>query len=281
MQLKEVNELFSKEFGGGATHLFTAAGRINVIGEHVDYCGGKVLPAALNLRCNIYGRKNGLDSIRILLRGIEGVIEIDMKKLDAYKDLKYGNYQAGVAYYLAEKGVQLVGCDLFYDCTVPFGSGLFYFLVCHSKKDMGNGAPHDTQIIKRAGLFQIFQIEDHLGRKNGFNINPVRVFCLFEQFRLVAKTDAGQTGQARRQQQCGHHLIGIMLHITGHLGAGSHKTHLPQKDIKQLRNLIQPQCSQFFAHFCDPGVISAGHLGAQFFRIGHHGAEFEDPKTFP
>ncbi len=124
MQLREVNELFSKEFGGEATHLFTAAGRINVIGEHVDYCGGKVLPAALNLRCNIYGRKNGLDAIRILLRGIEGVIEIDMKKLDAYKDLKYGNYQAGVAYYLAEKGVQLVGCDLFYDCTVPFGSGL-------------------------------------------------------------------------------------------------------------------------------------------------------------
>ncbi len=124
MEMQEVNAVFTATFGEKATHLFTAAGRINVIGEHVDYCGGKVLPAALNLRCNIYGRKNGLNKIRILLRGIDGVIELDMGKLGDYKHLKYGNYQAGIAFYLQEKGVKLVGCDLYYDCTVPFGSGL-------------------------------------------------------------------------------------------------------------------------------------------------------------
>ena len=124
MEMQEVNAVFTATFGEKATHLFTAAGRINVIGEHVDYCGGKVLPAALNLRCNIYGRKNGVNKIRILLRGIDGVIELDMGKLGDYKHLKYGNYQAGIAFYLQEKGVKLVGCDLYYDCTVPFGSGL-------------------------------------------------------------------------------------------------------------------------------------------------------------
>ena len=124
MDIIEVNAIFEENFGAKPTHLFTAAGRINVIGEHVDYCGGKVLPAALNLRCNVYGRKNGEDKIRILLRGIDGVIELDMGALDSYKNLKFGNYQAGVAYYLQEEGVKLVGCDLFYDCTVPFGSGL-------------------------------------------------------------------------------------------------------------------------------------------------------------
>ncbi len=124
MEIKEVNELFEKTFGAKPTHLFTAAGRINVIGEHVDYCGGKVLPAALNLRCNVYAKKNGEKVVRILLRGIDGVITLETNKLDSYKDLKYGNYQAGVAYYLQQEGVEIVGCDLFYDCTVPFGSGL-------------------------------------------------------------------------------------------------------------------------------------------------------------
>lgn len=124
MELMEAKEVFKSLFGAEAEDLFTAAGRINVIGEHIDYCGGKVFPAALNLRCNVYGRKTGSNVIRIALKGIEGIITLETDKLDSYKELKLGNYQAGVAYYLQEEGTPIVGCDLFYDCTVPFGSGL-------------------------------------------------------------------------------------------------------------------------------------------------------------
>ena len=124
MEKTEAMQVFKDIFGAQAEDLFTAAGRINVIGEHVDYCGGKVFPAALNLRCNIYARKTNANVIRIALKGIEGIIELDIDKLDSYRDLKLGNYQAGVAYYLQEEGTPIVGCDLFYDCTVPFGSGL-------------------------------------------------------------------------------------------------------------------------------------------------------------
>ena len=115
---------FESVFGAKAEDLFTAAGRINVIGEHVDYCGGKVFPAALNLRCNIYARKTGGNTVRMAFRGIDGVVELDIRRLDDYRDLKIGNYQAGVAYCLQQEGVEIVGCDLYYDCTVPFGSGL-------------------------------------------------------------------------------------------------------------------------------------------------------------
>ena len=115
---------FESVFGEKPEDLFTAAGRINVIGEHIDYCGGKVFPAALNLRCNVYGKKRGGKVIRMAFRGIDGVVEIETDKLDSYKNLKIGNYQAGVAYFLQEEGVEIVGCDLYYDCTVPFGSGL-------------------------------------------------------------------------------------------------------------------------------------------------------------
>ncbi|MBQ8322683.1 MAG: galactokinase [Clostridia bacterium] len=124
MEKEEAKKRFYEAFGAEATDLFTAAGRINVIGEHVDYCGGKVFPAALNLRCNIYARKTGGNTIRLAFRGIEGVVELDISRLDDYRDLKIGNYQAGVAYFMQEKGVALVGCELYYDCTVPFGSGL-------------------------------------------------------------------------------------------------------------------------------------------------------------
>ncbi len=124
MERAEAMQAFENVFGAKAEDLFTAAGRINVIGEHVDYCGGKVFPAALNLRCNVYGRKTDTKTVRLAFRGIEEIVELDVDKLDSYKGLKIGNYQAGVAYYLQEKGVEIVGCDLYYDCTVPFGSGL-------------------------------------------------------------------------------------------------------------------------------------------------------------
>ena len=124
MERTEAMKQFEELFGVKAEDLFTAAGRINVIGEHVDYCGGKVFPAALNLRCNVYGRKRGDHKIRMAFRGIDGIVELETDKLDSYKNLKIGNYQAGVAYYLQEEGVEIVGCDLYYDCTVPFGSGL-------------------------------------------------------------------------------------------------------------------------------------------------------------
>lgn len=124
MDRTQAMQAFEQIFGRTPTDLFTAAGRINVIGEHVDYCGGKVFPAALNLRCNIYARKTGGDTVRMAFRGIDGVVELKTDKLNDYRDLEIGNYQAGVAYFLQEKGVDIIGCDLYYDCTVPFGSGL-------------------------------------------------------------------------------------------------------------------------------------------------------------
>ncbi|MBQ9714146.1 MAG: galactokinase [Clostridia bacterium] len=124
MKKVEGMQEFKAFFGVEPTDLFTAAGRINVIGEHIDYCGGKVFPAALNLRCNVYARKTTGKTIRLAFRGIDEIVELDTNCLDSYKDLKIGNYQAGVAYYLQEEGVSIVGCDLYYDCTVPFGSGL-------------------------------------------------------------------------------------------------------------------------------------------------------------
>lgn len=124
MKNTEAIKAFEAGFGAKPTHLFTAAGRINVIGEHVDYCGGQVFPAALNLRSNVYARKTDSGKIRILLKGIDGVIELSISDLNAYRGLKYGNYQAGVAYHLQQAGKPIVACDLYYDCTVPFGSGL-------------------------------------------------------------------------------------------------------------------------------------------------------------
>lgn len=120
----DLKSKFREVFGEESEAVFSAAGRVNLIGEHIDYCGGKVLPAALSLKCRVAVRKNGTNLMRIAATTIDIRSEIDLTNTGAYRNLAWGSYQAGVADELKRAGYNLVGCDILYDCSVPFGSGL-------------------------------------------------------------------------------------------------------------------------------------------------------------
>ncbi len=121
MQLKQQ---FQQRFGALPQAVYSAAGRVNLIGEHIDYCGGCVLPAALSLKCRVAVRKNSTRFLRVAATDLDPVAVIDLEATGNYRGLAWGNYQAGVADEMRKAGYPLVGCDLLYDCTVPFGAGL-------------------------------------------------------------------------------------------------------------------------------------------------------------
>ncbi|MDE5667052.1 MAG: galactokinase [Clostridia bacterium] len=102
----------------------SAAGRINIIGEHIDYCGGKVMPAAISLKNTVYVRPNGTNYINLSWTTLPDKVRLNIDELENYKGLKYGNYQAGAALAWQRAGHKIIGCDMLHDCTVPFGSGL-------------------------------------------------------------------------------------------------------------------------------------------------------------
>ncbi len=106
------------------TYTVSAAGRVNIIGEHVDYCGGKVLPAALSFKNTVTVRKNDENCLRLSWATLPDTVVLDLDKLSEYKEEKYAKYQAGCAYVWQRAGHKLVGCDMHFDCQVPFGSGL-------------------------------------------------------------------------------------------------------------------------------------------------------------
>ena len=76
-----MKQLFYDIFKEYPTDIYSVAGRVNLIGEHIDYCGGQVLPAALSLKCRVAVRKNGTNFMRIAATTIDKTLVCLAKKL--------------------------------------------------------------------------------------------------------------------------------------------------------------------------------------------------------
>ncbi len=102
--------------------LFRAPGRVNLIGEHTDYNGGLVLPAAVDLDCRVLAvpAQDGRLTVRSLDLGREQTWPLG--RFDRRGD--WSDYVAGVAVELARLGVGPVAAGLEITSTVPIGGGL-------------------------------------------------------------------------------------------------------------------------------------------------------------
>ena len=126
MTVNEIKSEFIKLYGGEEKDIrvFYSPGRVNLIGEHTDYNGGFVFPAALTMGTMIALRVNGENKLRMKATDLPDMVEMDIDNLDNYRDLWWGNYQAGVCVELKKEGYDIVGCDMLYDDTLPHGGGL-------------------------------------------------------------------------------------------------------------------------------------------------------------
>jgi len=113
---------------GGTTGLrwFRAPGRVNLIGDHIDYHDGFVLPMAVDRDCVVAARPR--DDGRVTVRSVELPGEVDVagdgSDEPAAVEPAWGRYVAGVVRALAGAGRPPVGLDAVLSSTVPVGSGL-------------------------------------------------------------------------------------------------------------------------------------------------------------
>ena len=125
MELSEIKKIFTDTYGEGEMRVFSSPGRVNLIGEHIDYCGGYVMPAALTMKTTLIARKRNDDIIRLKATDLDIMVETRVSEMHNLKDkLKWGDYQIGVMLELMKAGYDICGCDLLYDDTVPHGGGL-------------------------------------------------------------------------------------------------------------------------------------------------------------
>jgi galactokinase len=120
---RRVDELFTSSFEGSPEGVWSAPGRVNLIGEHTDYNAGLCLPTALPHRTFIALRPREDDRVRLVSAQAEGVWEANLSEI-APGTGGWGAYVAGVAWALAEAGHKVGGFDAAVDSCVPFGAGL-------------------------------------------------------------------------------------------------------------------------------------------------------------
>ena len=124
----QIAELFSQLYGTSPRWIVRAPGRINLIGEHIDYLGGTVMPAAIDRNLTMAVRSNGTELINIW--SSEQQVEdapvgfglSDLKPFEG--DLYWLNYIGGVVEMLRRDGLEPIGFDALIRSDLPAGAGL-------------------------------------------------------------------------------------------------------------------------------------------------------------
>lgn len=120
--VEKFNEIFGTE---GKKEIFFTPGRVNLIGEHIDYNGGYVFPCALSFGTYAVCRRREDKTFRMYSMNFEkdGVIEFSLEKL--IKTDVWADYCKGVIDAFIKNGYNIEnGADIVFFGNIPNGAGL-------------------------------------------------------------------------------------------------------------------------------------------------------------
>ncbi len=123
MESVELARRFADLLGVHPT-IFSAPGRVNLIGEHTDYNEGFVMPSAIALSARVAISPRQDRQLFIRSQQFPGHFAFDLDELPKAGTGAWCDYVLGVAVVLQEAGHLLKGANLFVHGEVPIGAGL-------------------------------------------------------------------------------------------------------------------------------------------------------------
>ena len=119
--MSQIEKKFLETFGAEPDLVAAAPGRVNLIGEHIDYSDGFVLPFAIKDRTLVAARKRGDSTVRIAsAQRRNKIVTVDISKVKPGLKGEWERYALGVLWALGVKE----GVDVLIDGHVPLGAGL-------------------------------------------------------------------------------------------------------------------------------------------------------------
>ena len=128
MDPEKTRALYTRWTGKPPDLTASAPGRVNLLGEHIDYCGGTVLPLSLDLGVSAAVGPGPAGKLLVRACDLDAECELDLGDLTPRAGpgvrADYRDYVAGVAAGLLERGCPLPGARLLVHGDLPMRAGL-------------------------------------------------------------------------------------------------------------------------------------------------------------
>jgi len=120
----KLSEEFCKRFNGEPEQMFFCPGRVNLIGEHIDYNGGRVMPCAVTLGTWLAVSKNTDKELRFECLNFPETAILHLQESYSKAGGQWFNYPLGVINEFVQNNYPVSGLDMLYYGNLPIGAGL-------------------------------------------------------------------------------------------------------------------------------------------------------------
>lgn len=129
MDIAILKQVFNENFGTGHENVevYFSPGRVNLIGEHIDYNGGMVLPVAIDLGTYAIVAKRTDRKVRVTSLNFKslGILDFLLDDISYNPEYDWANYPMGVFHTMLQAGYSIpFGFDILYMGDLPNGAGL-------------------------------------------------------------------------------------------------------------------------------------------------------------
>ncbi|MDF2505787.1 MAG: galK [Clostridium sp.] len=124
MEINNLKEKFTEIYGVENEFNFLSPGRINLIGEHIDYNGGLVFPCALDFGTYALVKIRDDNKLNFASTNFDLKVSCDLNNLVYKEEDDWANYPKGVIKIMLNKGCKVKGMDILISGNIPNGAGL-------------------------------------------------------------------------------------------------------------------------------------------------------------
>jgi galactokinase len=153
--LQKFNDVYNKD----AENAYFSPGRVNLIGEHIDYNGGLVMPCAITFGTYLLVTPNNEGIFRFRSLNFNDRADIPVQSGYQKNGDEWFNFPLGVIDHFVKGGKELTGLDMLFYGDIPIGSGLsssasIEVVTAFALNDLFNAGYSKLELVKIAKLVE-------------------------------------------------------------------------------------------------------------------------------